>query len=78
MKAADSRHTHRQAAMREVPEPTAGDGQVVVSIRSASLNFRDLVTIRAYGRKSAALGTVFGWPAWQRLARVTDSRSAIA
>jgi NADPH:quinone reductase-like Zn-dependent oxidoreductase len=29
-----------------VPEPAAGAGQVVVSMRAASLNYRDLVTVR--------------------------------
>ena len=32
----------------EVPEPTAGEGQVVVAMRAASLNFRDLVTVRGF------------------------------
>ena len=39
----------------ELPEPTAGDGQVVVSMRAASLNFRDLATIRGFpGAKAPA------------------------
>ena len=39
----------------ELSEPTAGDGQVVVSMRAASLNFRDLVTIRGFpGAKAPA------------------------
>ncbi len=39
----------------ELPEPTAGDGQVVVSMRSASLNFRDLATVRGLpGAKAPA------------------------
>ena len=32
----------------DVPEPTAGAGEVVVSLRAASLNFRDLATIRGF------------------------------
>jgi len=28
------------------PEPVAGDGQIVVAMRAASLNYRDLVTVR--------------------------------
>jgi NADPH:quinone reductase-like Zn-dependent oxidoreductase len=39
----------------ELPEPTAGDGQVVVSMNAASLNFRDLATIRGFpGAKAPA------------------------
>ena len=34
----------------DVPEPKAGAGEVVVALRSASLNFRDLATIRAFLR----------------------------
>ena len=45
----------------DLPEPTAGDGQVVVSMRAASLNFRDLATVRGFpGAQSAArAGAVF-------------------
>ena len=32
--------------MGELPEPRADAGQVVVAMRAASLNFRDLVTVR--------------------------------
>jgi len=32
----------------DVPEPTAGAGEVVVSMRAASLNYRDLVTVRGF------------------------------
>lgn len=32
----------------ELPEPKAGDGQVIVAMRAASLNFRDLATIRGF------------------------------
>ncbi len=39
----------------ELPEPDAGEGQVVVSMRAASLNFRDLATIRGLpGAKAPA------------------------
>ncbi len=30
----------------DLPEPTARDGQIVVAMRAASLNYRDLVTVR--------------------------------
>ncbi len=39
----------------ELPEPKAGDGQVIVAMRAASLNFRDLATIRGFpGAKAPA------------------------
>src|ERR1700690_1531482 len=33
----------------EEPEPTPGPGQVVVTMRAASLNYRDLLTVIGYG-----------------------------
>jgi len=39
----------------DLPEPTAGDGQVIVSMHAASLNFRDLATVRGFpGAKAPA------------------------
>ena len=42
----------------DVPEPTAGDGQVVVSMRAASLNYRDLVTVRGVPGAEAPVALV--------------------
>jgi len=33
----------------EKPEPTPGPGQIVVSMKAASLNYRDLLTVIGYG-----------------------------
>src|SRR5690606_18377523 len=48
------------AELIDVPEPTAGPGEVVVTVKAASLNHHDLWTLRGVGVSDDVLPMVLG------------------
>lgn len=45
--------------LKELPDPTPGPGQVLVRLRAASLNFRDVLTLRGgYGSRQKQAGLI--------------------
>lgn len=50
---------HYRLALKEVPQPAAGPGQVLVRVKAVSLNHRDLNMLdRAYGEEDAYTGGI--------------------
>src|SRR5580765_8631247 len=46
----------REVALREVPDPTPGPGEVVIEIKASGMCGSDLKFYRAAGNEAAALG----------------------